>query len=451
MRDPLPQSPTESPVAARPAMTRVHKRIVWTVAAVLFFEFADLNTFSYAAPALKRFAGYSLDDVAMVTSAGFLGMFCGAVLAGRVSDRIGRRRTLTWATALFSVFSLLTAAGTGVWVMAGLRFCTGVGLSAMTVCAISFLSETMPAAHRGRAQSTTLAVGLAGIPAIAFLARGVVPLGADGWRIVFVVGGLGLLAVPALARLPESPRWLLYTGRTAEAREVMTKLGDPHLTLAENTAKRRDTSLEALAALAGRRLRRRTAVMLATWILAMLGFYAFAAWVPALLAEHGLSLTTSLTFSAITTIGAVPGALLARAISDRFSRKWTMAATSTVIAAFGIAYGFSSGPAGIIVFGLLVSLLSQTFVALIYTYTPEVFPMHARAFGCGMSYGAGRLANVVGPMLIPAIYTAWGYTAVFVAVAVCWVGAGAIVAVFGPETTGAPLESVPDGQSPQRG
>ncbi|WP_326837399.1 MFS transporter [Amycolatopsis rhabdoformis] len=422
----------------------MHKRIVWAVAAIMFFEFADLNTFSYVAPALKRLAGYTLDDVAMVTSAGFLGMFCGAVLAGRVSDRIGRRRTLTWATALFSVFSLLTAAGTDVWFMAAARFCTGVGLSAMTVSAISFLSEAMPAAYRGRAQSTTLAVGLAGIPAIAFLARGVIPIGAEGWRVVFLVGGLGLLVVPVLARLPESPRWLLHAGRTAEAREVNARLGDPHVALIENTGPHRDTSIQALATLAGRPLRRRSAVMIATWILAMLGFYAFAAWVPSLLAEHGLSLATSLTFSAITTIGAVPGALLARAVSDRFSRKWTMAVTSTMIAACGVAYGFSSDPVGIIVFGLLVSLLSQTFVALIYTYTPEVFPLRVRAFGCGVSYGAGRLANVFGPMLIPSLYLAWGYSAVFVAVAVCWVGAGAIVALFGPETTGAPLESVSD-------
>ncbi|WP_239155209.1 MFS transporter [Amycolatopsis sp. FDAARGOS 1241] len=228
-------------------------------------------------------------------------------------------------------------------VTAVLCVCTGVDLSAMTVSAISYLSETMPAAHRGRAQSTTLAVGLAGIPAIAFLARDVVPLGADGWRIAFLVGGLGLLAVHALARLPESPRWLLYTGRTAQARAVLTKLGDPHLTLDENAGIRRDTSVGALAALAGRRLRRRTAVMLATWMLAMLGFYAFAAWVPAPLAEHCLSLAKSLTFSAITTIVAVPrragGPGRLRPVLPQVDDGGDL----VVIAVFGIAYGFQLG------------------------------------------------------------------------------------------------------------
>ncbi|WP_254207154.1 MFS transporter [Nocardia alni] len=431
-------------------VTRVHRRVIWTVSIVFFFEFADLNTFSYTAPALRKYDGFTLDNVAMATSAGFLGMFFGAVVAGRVSDRLGRRRTLTWATILFSLFSLLTAAGSGVWVMAVLRFCTGVGLSAMTVAAISFLSETMPAKTRGRAQSLTLAVGLAGIPAVAFLARAVIPSGTDGWRIVFLVGGLALLAVPMVARLPESPRWLVHVGRYSDARDVVEQLGGDcsNVTFVTDGDDHRDTHLAALAVLLGRALRARTLVLLAIWVLAMLGFYAFSSWVPALLAEHGLSLAKSLTFSALTTIGAVPGALLAFAVSDRFSRKWLMAATSSVIAACGVAFGYSSSAAGIIGFGLLVSMLSQTFVALLYTYTPEIFPLSVRAFGGGLSYGAGRLANVVGPVLIPTIFTGLGYTAVFVTVAACWIAAGVIVAVFGPEATGAPLEAVDSGHDP---
>jgi MFS transporter, putative metabolite:H+ symporter len=59
-----------------------------------------------------------------------------------------------------------------------------------------------------------------------------------------------------------------------------------------------------------------------------------------------------------------------------------------------------------------------------------------------MSYGAGRLANVLGPLVVPAIYGSLGYTAVFVAVALCWVGAGLIVAMFGPETKARSLEEI---------
>src|SRR5215467_2986501 len=106
-------------------MTRLHGNIVATVSLIFFFEFADLNTFAYAAPALRQHEGYALTDVAVVTSTGFLGMFFGAVGSGRLADRLGRRRTLSYATAAFSVFSVITAASTGVWAMTALRFGTG--------------------------------------------------------------------------------------------------------------------------------------------------------------------------------------------------------------------------------------------------------------------------------------------------------------------------------------
>ena len=283
----------------------------------------------------------------------------------------------------------------------------------MTVAAISYLSEMMPASDRGRAQGTTLAVGLAGIPAIAFFSRGVIPIADGGWRLIFVAGGLALVGLPFLARLPESPRWLVHVGRDAQAHDVIARLGGDcsAITATDDHAPSRNGNARQLSAFIRKPLRRRTLVLVATWVLAVLGFYAFAAWVPALLAEHGFSLTKSLTFSAITTLGAVPGALLARAVSDRYSRKWLMAGTSVAIAACGVAYGFSSSAATIIIFGLLVSFLSQTFVAFIYAYTPETLPTAVRSTGCGISYGAGRLANVVGLLLIPAIYGSFGYAA----------------------------------------
>jgi MFS transporter, putative metabolite:H+ symporter len=444
MPERISQPQTAEVVIDQLPVSRLHRKIVATISFIFFFEFADLNTFAYAAPALREHEGYALSDIAVVTSAGFLGMFFGAVTAGRIADRVGRRRALGYATVVFSVFSIITAAGTDVWVMTALRFCTGAGLSAMTVAAISYLSEMTPRAHRGRAQGTTLAVGLAGIPAIAFFSRGVIPIAEDGWRLIFIVGGLAILGLPFLARLPESPRWLLHMGHEAQARVVTAQLGGgcSAATNVKSDTRSQSGHSESLTALMRAPLRRRMLVLVATWVLSMLGFYAFAAWVPTLLAAHGFSLTKSLTFSAITTLGAVPGALLARAVSDRYSRKGLMAATSVIIAICGVAYGFSTSAAGTIVFGLLVSLLSQTFVAFIYAYTPEALPTAVRSTGCGISYGAGRLANVVGPLLIPAIYGSFGYAAVFVAVAFCWIAGGLIVAALGPETSGRSLERI---------
>jgi putative MFS transporter len=424
----------------------LHRRIVIALSTIFFFELADLNTFSYAAPALTKHRGFTLDDIAQITSGGFVGMAVGALVGGRIADRFGRRRSLIASVCWFSIFSLLTATVSTTQLLLTMRFLTGFGLSAMTVIAISYLSEIVAPSRRGHMQALTLGVGLLGIPAAAFIARGVIPLGTETWRLVFIFGGLGLLALPLLAALPETPRWLVEHRRLDDARAVALRLGVPEQLLETVSfapaTKSEWKSLHALTSLFRGRLAGRTVVMLVTWAFSMLGFYAFAAWVPSLLAAHGYSLTKSLTFSAITTLGAVPGALLALPITERFSRKWLMAITSLLIAACGTAYGLSTSGSMIIVFGLLVAALGQTFVAFLYAYTPEVFPTTLRSTGSGIGYSAGRVANVVGPLAIPVVYTGAGYAAVFLLLAACWVIAGVTVAVAGPETRGTRLEEV---------
>lgn len=430
---------------------RFHRRVLYALAFAFFFELADLNTFSYAAPGLKHFVGLTVHDIGFVTSGSFLGMFLGAACGGRIADRLGRRRTLVLSVLWFSLFSLLTA---GAWDTATLlvtRLLTGIGLGAMTAVAITYLSETMPRAHRGRMQGAVLAAGLVGIPVMAFVARAVVPTGPDGWRWVFFFGALGVLGLALILRLPESPRWLLGQGQRERAGATVAEL--------EREAERRSGPLPGVdsahaaeePARAGigplfrPALRRRTLMLLAAWIFQTLGFYGFVSWVPTLLAEHGFSLTKSLTFSAVTTIGAVPGALLAWPISDRFGRKAPAAIVAVLIAVFGVLYGATFDALAIVLFGLAVSFFIQTFAALLYAYTPELYPTALRNTGSGFAYGIGRLANIAGPLIVAGIMTAAGYIWVFAYIGACWLVVAAVITVFGPRSGQLSLEELQTG------
>jgi putative MFS transporter len=422
---------------------------------VFLFEFGDLNTFAYVAPALEQSLGFTVQTVATVTSAGFLGMFFGALLGGRFSDAIGRRRALLVATAVFSGGSLLNAAGWDEWSFAVVRFITGVGLAAMTCAATTYVSETMPAARRGRMQAAVMAIGLFGIPVISFAARGIIPISPGSWRFVFVIGALALLAIPGVLRMPESPRWLLRHERHEQAERALRRFEEPAGQLPPLTAESPAHPATVTVSLtmtqpAGSRYRalftglvgRRTMFLSIVWIFQTLGFYGFTSFVPTLLVAHGFDLVHSIGFSALTTLGAVPGALLAWPISDRFGRKIPIICVCVATALSGFLYGLTFNAFAIVIFGFCVNALIQTFAALLYSYTPELFPTELRNSGNGFTYGIGRLANIFGPFIVAALFGSLGYRSVFIYIALCWVIVALTLAIFGPRTGKVSLEDL---------
>ena len=178
----------------------------------------------------------------------------------------------------------------------------------------------------------------------------------------------------------------------------------------------------------------RTILLVVAWSATSLGFYGFVAWVPTLLVEHGVSLVNSLAWSSTMSIGAIPGAWIAALISDRWERKYCITAVALVIAFCGMIYGMTFNTIVIVVFGFLVSMFIQTFTPLIYSYTPECYPTEIRNSGAGLAYGVGRLANVIGPLIVAFLYSHYGYRSVFVYISTMWLLVAATIGGFGPFT-----------------
>jgi putative MFS transporter len=418
-----------------------HRRILWLMSFIFFFELGDLNTFAFAAPAVLKSWHLTIPTLSHIVAATFVGMFIGATTGGWFSDRLGRKRALIATTFWYSGFSLLNAFALGPVGLFVTRLLTGVGLSAMTVVGITYISEMFPARLRGTYQGWIMTIGLCGIPATAYVARFCVPLAAWGWRLVFVWGSLGVLFPLFARRIEESPLWYENQGRLDEADEILDRL--------ETTARAENGGLPALrdaaraparggrfAELFARSNRSRTLLLVFVWICQTLGFYGFTAWVPTLLVAHGFSLVQSLGWSSAMSLGAVPGALIAALISDRWNRKYWIAIVALLIAACGLIYGLSFRTGIIVVFGFLVTLLIQTFAPLLYAYTAECFPTGIRNSGTGLTYGVGRLANAFGPLLVAFLYGHYGYASVFVYVAATWVLVALAIGGFGPLTRG---------------
>lgn len=417
---------------------------MWLLGYVFFFELGDINSFSFAAPAILASWKLSISTIGFITSATFLGMFVGATTGGWFSDRVGRKRGLVLTTVWYAGFSLLNAL---VWEPIGLfitRLLTGIGLSAMTVVGVTYISEMFPASLRGTYQGWTMVVGLFGIPVTAYVARLCVPLGSWGWRLIFVWGSLGILFRWLAGRLEESPRWYESHGRFEEADAVLDKIekyasGEVGVLPTASNRLQAGSLRRGYTQLVARPYLSRTVMLVFTWMFQTLGFYGFASWVPTLLAAHGFSLVNSLAWSSAMWLGAVPGALTATLISDRWERRWWIPIVALLIALCGLMYGLTFRTTTIIVFGFLVALLQHVYTPLLYAYTPECYPSEIRNSGAGLAYGVGRLANVFGPLVVAFLFTHHGYTSVFVYIATCWVLVAIAVGGFGPLTKGRTL------------
>jgi putative MFS transporter len=422
-----------------------HKGIMWMMAYIFFFELGDLNTFGFAAPAIRIAWKLPLSTIGFITSAAFIGMLLGAMCGGWFSDRVGRKRALIITTLWYSVSSLANAC---VWGTTGLfltRLFTGIGISAMTVVGMTYISEMFPVKRRGSYQGWIMMIGVCGIPATAYVARFVIPMGNWGWRCVFLWGALGMLVLLFSKRLEESPRWYENRGQYAEAdaalerieARVRAEFGDlpPVLDFTPPPLQRAKYS-----ELFSPGVRSRTALLVATWFFEALGFYGAQAWIPTLLVARGFSLVHSLTWTSAMQLGAPVGAMLSGVVSDRWDRKWLITVVVLVKALFAILYGLSGTQETIIIFGFLMMISFQMFTPLLYAYTAECFPTRVRNSGAGIAYGAGRGANSFGPLIVAALFSNFGYKPVFVYIAAMFVAVAVITVIFGPKTKGRVLE-----------
>lgn len=133
-------------------LTRFHYGLL--LVGSLIYGFTAMNVLLIAAvltPIIKEFGlGQQPLVSGLLLSAGYLGMFVGALSCGILADRIGRKKTLLFTLSMMSVFTALNSLAPDPATMALLRFLAGVGLGGSLPQPGVYISEYIPARYRGR-------------------------------------------------------------------------------------------------------------------------------------------------------------------------------------------------------------------------------------------------------------------------------------------------------------
>jgi SP family arabinose:H+ symporter-like MFS transporter len=194
----------------------------------LLFGF-DTAVISGTTGALTQVFGLSSKSLGITVSIAIWGTVVGAMLAGIVGERYGRRDSLRIMALFYLVSALGCALAWNWWSLVVFRFIGGLGIGGSSVLAPMYIAEVAPAKWRGRLVGLFQFNVVFGI-LLAYFSNYLIALpnlGSAEWR-----WDLGVAAFPAalffvmLFTIPRSPRWLVKKGRVAEARSVLQMTGD---------------------------------------------------------------------------------------------------------------------------------------------------------------------------------------------------------------------------------
>jgi MFS family permease len=376
----------------------------------------DLVVVGTVVPSLlepEEFALTGTGATAVITI-GLVGMMIGALTIGTLTDLVGRRKALIGAVVSFSLFTLLCAFAPNAVVFGILRFLAGVGLGGCLPTAIAMVNEFTRSGRSGRATTTIMTGYHVGAVATAALAIPVIP--SLGWRWMFVIGAApALVLVPLMiARLPESPSYLLAAGRRAEAEEVARRHG---LTLEREAGP--DVPSGGGATATVRSLftggyARNTLAIGVTSFMGLLLVYGLNNWLPTIMREAGYDLGDSLAFLLVLNVGAIVGLLVAGTVADRIGARVAGMIWFASGAVFLALLSVRLPTAGLYVMCFLTGCFVFSAQVLVYAFTSANNQPAVRATALGWSAGAGRIGAIVGPVVTGALVTAgiafpWGF------------------------------------------
>jgi sugar porter (SP) family MFS transporter len=389
-----------------------------------------------------------------------LGAMIGAAFAGRLSDRLGRRRLIIMAAVVFTGGALLAAFAPTVWVLIAARVIIGLAVGSAALVVPLYLSEIAPTEVRGAITSLNQMMIVCGILA-AFIVNAILASSGD-WRLM-----LGLAAVPSMVLLvgmffmPETPRYLVHTGEEETAHKVLQELpGDERPEERIEEIREVDSEEEDEIGLAGlwRAKWVRPALLVATGLAVfqqLVGINTIIYYAPTTLTNVGFAKTSAIYANLIIGVINVGMTVIAIKIIDRVGRKPMLFAGVAGMVASLLVLGVSlsalpaphhpGDPAAIITLVCLATFIAAfaaTWGPVVWVMIPEVLPLSVRGTAMGVAVFGNWAANFAVSQTFPPLLKALGPGTVFLGYAALGLLAGVFVKAWVTETKGRSLEEI---------
>lgn len=386
-----------------------------------------------------------------------VGCMVGAMSAGTLSDRWGRKPVLLMSAALFAVSAVGAALPRHLYEFVIARFLGGLGVGMASILSPLYIAEVAPPKIRGRLVSLNQVAIILGMLVVSLANWWINQLGdtswneSTGWRWMFASGTLPAgLFLAALFLVPESPRWLTKQGRQDEARGILTRIAGPTAaaaqldeirhTIAEEGGRWRDLFQPGI------RLALVIAVVMAI-LQQVTGINAVLYYAPQVFAAADVTPGRALLQTVAMHIVNLSFTMVAIWLVDRLGRKPLLLATSAAMGVSLVLLGaaFHWGLAPVWIFALVLIYVASFAVAMgpvVWVVLSEIFPTRTRGRAMSVAILALWIACFTLSQTVPWMFATLGRATTFWTYAIMCGVSLVFVAAFIPETKDQTLEAI---------
>lgn len=392
---------------------------------VVALDGMDIAIMGFIAPSLKASWNVTNHQLGVVISAALIGLALGAMIAGPLADRFGRRLMIIFSVLFFGLWTLVTAFSHSIEQMILFRFLTGLGLGAAMPNVSTLVAEYAPERRRSFIITVVFCGFTFGAASGGFAASWLLPR--YEWHSVLLLGGiLPLLVLPVLIRqLPESVRFLISRGAPAERiRTILERMipgsTNPHSQFQSSEADATQPDKNAIATVISPRYRTGSLMLWGGYFMGLFLVYLIGSWLPSLVSKQGMTVTQAAIITAMYQAGGTLGSLFAGWLMDRFNANLALAVIYFCGGIAIVALGFS--PAQVTVMSSIAFCSGFCFNGAntgMNALSASYYPTHARATGSSWMHGVGRIGAILSAFVgAEMLSLGWPFNLIFLLLAI---------------------------------